>query len=426
MHHFQYRDGVMHAEDVALDRLAASVGTPFYCYSTATLARHYQVFTAAFDGLDISVRYALKANSNLAVVRTLAGLGAGADVVSEGELRIARLAGVPANKIVFSGVGKTAAELALALDIGIDQFNVESEAELAALSALASSRGKIAPIAIRINPAVDSGTHAKIATGGEDTKFGIPMERARAVYAAAAKLPGIAVVGAAVHIGSQLTTLAPFETAFRRLAEFAGVLRADGHDIRRVDLGGGLGIPYDDDADVPPLPRAYGDMVRRVVGNLGCTVIFEPGRLLVGNAGILVTRVIYLKQARTRTFAIVDAAMNDLLRPALYDAYHRVMPVKEAAKGAKMTVVDVAGPVCETGDVLAVDRPLPPLGAGDLLAIMSAGAYGAVMSSTYNARPLPAEVLVNGAQAAIVRRRPSASDMLQYETVPDWLAEPRT
>lgn len=423
MHDFHYRDGVLHAENVALDRLAADVRTPLYCYSTATLTRQYQAFAAAFSGLDASIRYAMKANANLAVVRTLARLGAGADVVSEGELRVALKAGVTPQSIVFSGVGKTDDELVFALEVGIDQFNVESEAELVRLSDLAVARRRRAPVAIRVNPGVDAGTHAKISTGGEETKFGVAFTRARQVFAGAGRLPGIAIKGVAVHIGSQLTRLGPFEAAFRRVAELTADLRQDGHAITTLDLGGGLGIPYDQESDAPPLPAAYAAMVRRLVGHLGCRLIFEPGRLLVGNAGILLARVITVKQATSRRFLVIDAAMNDLIRPTLYDAYHHMIPVREPATGADRRLFDVVGPVCETGDVLGHDRMLPAMEAGDLLAILSAGAYGAVMSSTYNGRPLIPEVMVDGARAAVVRRRPTYDEMERLESFPDWLAD---
>lgn len=421
MNHFQYRNGTLHAEDVAIEAIAARVGTPFYCYSTATLGRHYHVLAGALDGLDAGICYALKANANLAVVKTLARLGAGADVVSEGELRIALKAGIPPERIVFAGVGKTRDEMRAALMAGIHQFNVESDAELAALSEVAQGLGRIAPIAVRVNPDIDPETHGKISTGHAETKFGVPIGRIRDFYARAAALPGIRIVGVHVHIGSQVTRLAPFEAAFRRIADLVRELRAAGHDVRRVDVGGGLGIPYDDVE--PPPPDAYAEIIRATLGNLGCRILLEPGRLLVGNAGILVTRVIYLKQQEARTFVIADAAMNDLIRPTLYEAYHRVLPVVEPAQDAPLAPVDVVGPVCETGDVLAADRPLPPVAAGDLLAIMTAGAYGAVMASTYNARPLPAEVLVDGGRYAVVRRRPSYDEMLALEQVPDWLAD---
>ncbi len=364
--------------------------------------------------------YALKANSNLAVICTLAKLGAGADVVSEGELRRALAAGVPVGKIVFSGVGKGEDEMALALDAGIHQFNIESEPELEVLADMAAARGRRAPVAIRLNPDVDAGTHAKIDTGRKENKFGIAIDRAHAVFARAAELPGLAIVGVAVHIGSQLTDLAPFRAAFERVAELVADLRADGHPIRRLDLGGGLGIPYHDD-DVPPSPTDYAAMVREVAEPLGCEVVLEPGRLLVGNAGVLVTRVIYVKEGSTRGFVIVDAAMNDLLRPTLYDAYHAIIPVREPEDGAPTRALDVVGPVCETGDIFAAQRPLPPLQPGDLLAICSTGAYGAVMASGYNTRLPAPEVLVRGDAHAVVRPRPSYDEVLGQELMPDWL-----
>lgn len=421
MDHFLYRNGVLHAEDVPLPEIAAAVGTPVYVYSTATLVRHYRVFEEALAGLPHLICYALKANPNLAVVRLLASLGAGADVVSEGEYRRALAAGIPGDRIVFSGVGKTRDEMRLALENGIRQFNVESEPELRALSEVAASMGLRAPIAIRVNPDVDALTHAKIATGKSENKFGIPIARARDVYAEAARLPGIEVVGIDVHIGSQLTALAPFEQAFGKLAELAEVLRADGHEIRRLDLGGGLGIPYRRANEAPPLPFDYGEVIRRTVGHLGCEIEIEPGRLIAGNAGVLLSRVIYLKEGEGRDFLIVDAAMNDLLRPALYDAWHDIVPVLEPAAGTVMQPLDVVGPVCETGDTFATRRPLPPLGEGDLIAFRSAGAYGAAMASEYNSRPLVPEVMVDGDHYAVVRKRPSFDEMLARDTIPEWM-----
>ncbi|HLS57984.1 MAG TPA: diaminopimelate decarboxylase [Paracoccaceae bacterium] len=421
MDHFLYRNGVLHAEDVPLPEIAAAVGTPVYVYSTATLVRHYRVFEEALAGLPHLICYALKANPNLAVVRLLASLGAGADVVSEGEYRRALAAGIPGDRIVFSGVGKTRDEMRLALENGIRQFNVESEPELRALSEVAASMGLRAPIAIRVNPDVDALTHAKIATGKSENKFGIPIARARDVYAEAARLPGIEVVGIDVHIGSQLTALAPFEQAFGKLAELAEVLRADGHEIRRLDLGGGLGIPYRRANEAPPLPFDYGEVIRRTVGHLGCEIEIEPGRLIAGNAGVLLSRVIYLKEGEGRDFLIVDAAMNDLLRPALYDAWHDIVPVLEPAVGTVMQPLDVVGPVCETGDTFATRRPLPPLGEGDLIAFRSAGAYGAAMASEYNSRPLVPEVMVDGDHYAVVRKRPSFDEMLARDTIPEWM-----
>ncbi len=421
MRHFDYRDGVLHAEAVNLSAVADAVGTPFYCYSTATLERHYRVFTEAFAGTDHLVCYAMKANSNQSVLRTLAKLGAGADVVSGGELKRALAAGIPADKILFSGVGKTADELRLAVSHGIRCINIESEPELELLSQVASQMGRTAHISIRVNPDVDSGTHAKISTGKSENKFGIPIARAREVYAKAAKLPGIAVSGVDMHIGSQITDLGPMEAAFRLLAEFVTVLRGDGHTISHVDFGGGLGVPYYEDRAAPPEPLAYAAMVKRVTHNLGCTLMFEPGRMIVGNAGILVTRVIYVKRGDVRNFVIIDAAMNDLIRPTLYEAYHQIMPVRAAAPDAPVLVADVVGPVCETGDYLALGRTLPEPKAGDLLAIMTAGAYGAVQAGTYNTRPLVPEVLVKGDQYAVVRPRIDVDQLIAMDTSAPWL-----
>lgn len=417
--HFTYRDGVLHAEDVALPALAAEVGTPFYCYSTAALEANYRAFATAFEGTDTGICYALKANSNLAVIRTLSRLGAGADVVSEGEMRRALAGGVPADRIVFSGVGKTRGEMRAALEAGIFQLNVESIPELEALSEVAASTGRTASIAIRVNPDVDARTHAKIATGKKENKFGIDIDHAREIYARAAALPGIAPVAVAVHIGSQLTSLEPFRAAFERVVELVHALRADGHDIKRLDLGGGLGILYRDE-EVPAV-GAYAGMVRSITGNLGCHVTLEPGRALVGNAGILVTRVIFRKTGLHREFLIVDAAMNDLIRPSLYDAWHTILPVVEPSSDAPGSPIDVVGPVCESGDTFAVQRVLPHLDQEDLVAFLSAGAYGAVMSSSYNTRPLIPEVLVSGADHAVVRRRPTVEEMLAAERVPAWL-----
>ncbi|MDE1172867.1 MAG: diaminopimelate decarboxylase [Parvibaculaceae bacterium] len=421
MHHFTYRDGALYAEDVPLAEIAASVGTPFYCYSSATLERHYTVFAGAFRGQKAQIFFSVKSNSNLAVLATIARLGAGADVVSEGELRRALAAGIPAERIVFSGVGKKAHELAFALEAGIHQFNVESEPELELLSALASARGLEAAVALRINPDVDALTHAKIATGKAENKFGISWKRAPAVYALARDLPGIQAVGVDVHIGSQLTSLAPFEEAFRRVATMVERLRAEGHAISRIDLGGGLGIPYRGDNDVPPHPDEYAAMVRRAIGHLDCEVSLEPGRFIAGNAGVLVASVIYEKQGDDRRFLIVDAAMNDLIRPTLYEAYHHILPVAEPGAASGELRYDVVGPVCETGDYLAKDRPLPPLHSGDLIAIMSAGAYGAVQASGYNTRPLVPEVLVHGHEWAVIRERPSYDDILALDKIPGWL-----
>ncbi|QDM25494.1 diaminopimelate decarboxylase [Tardiphaga sp. vice304] len=421
MRHFDYRDGVLHAEGVDVAAMAEAVGTPFYCYSTATLERHFRVFSEAFSDVKSVVCYAMKANSNQSVLRTLAKLGAGADVVSGGELKRALAAGIPPDKILFSGVGKTANEIRAALAENILCINVESEPELELLSAIASEMGRIARISIRVNPDVDSGGHAKITTGKSENKFGIPLSGARAVYARAASLPGIQVTGVDMHIGSQIIDLAPMEAAFRLLADFVGVLRADGHTISHVDLGGGLGIPYYEDRAVPPEPAAYAAMVKRVTHNLGCTLMFEPGRLIVGNAGILVARVIYVKHGDGKNFVIIDAAMNDLIRPTLYEAYHEILPVVQPAPGAPMIVADVVGPVCETGDYLALDRSLPLPKPGDLIAVMTAGAYGAVQAGTYNTRALIPEVLVNGEHYAVVRPRVEIEDLIAMDKPAPWL-----
>jgi diaminopimelate decarboxylase len=420
LNHFEYRDGVLFAEDVPVTTIAAEVGTPFYVYSTATLTRHYKVFAEAFADLDTLVCYAMKANSNQAVLRMLARLGSGADVVSEGELRRALAAGIPASKIMFSGVGKTAHEMDFALEAGIHCFNVESEPELELLSARAVRAGKVAPVSIRINPDVDAKTHKKIATGKAENKFGIPWQRARDVYARVAELPGVKAVGIDMHIGSQITELQPFDDAFALLAELVGVLRSDGHDISHVDLGGGLGIPYRIDNNPPPLPDAYATIVHRRVKPLGVKVIFEPGRLIAGNAGILVSEVIYLKEGDAKNFLIVDAAMNDLIRPTLYDAFHEIRPVI-LDNDAPRIVADVVGPVCETGDFLGHDRELPRLQAGDLIAVSTAGAYGAVQAGTYNTRLLIPEVLVNGDRFQVVRARPTYDDLIGMDSIPGWL-----
>lgn len=421
MNHFEYRNGVLHAEAVNLVDLADAVGTPFYCYSTATLERHYRVFSEAFAGANTLICYALKANSNQSVLRTLAKLGAGADVVSGGELKRAIAAGIPPEKILFSGVGKTEAELRAALAADIRCINIESEPELELLSRLATELGRKARISVRVNPDVDSGTHAKISTGKSENKFGVPLTRARAVYAHAAKLPGIELTGVDVHIGSQITDLVPLEAAFRILADFVQTLRADGHTISHVDFGGGLGIPYHADREAPPVPAAYAAMVKRVAHNLGCTLMFEPGRMIVGNAGILVTRVIYVKHGDAKNFVVIDAAMNDLIRPTLYEAHHDILAVREVAKNARTIVADVVGPVCETGDYLALGRTISEPKSGDLLAIMTAGAYGAVQSGTYNTRPLVPEVLVKDDQYAVVRPRIEVDALIAMDKPAPWL-----
>ncbi|MCH1386525.1 MAG: diaminopimelate decarboxylase [Rhodobacteraceae bacterium] len=421
MDHFLYKNGVLHAEDVAIPDIVASVGAPFYVYSTATLTRHFQLFDDALAGMDHLVCYAMKAASNQAILQTLAKLGAGMDVVSGGEYARARAAGVPGERIVFSGVGKTRDEMRLAMTGGIRQFNVESEPEMAVLSAVATELGVKAPITIRVNPDVDAKTHAKIATGKSENKFGIPISRAREVYAQAAALPGIDVIGIDVHIGSQLSQLEPFELAYQKVAELTETLRADGHDIRRLDLGGGLGIPYTRSNEAPPLPTDYGAMVKRVLGHLNCEIEIEPGRLIAGNAGILVSQVIYVKEGEDRKFLILDAAMNDLIRPAMYDAHHDIEPVIEPQAGAERATYDVVGPVCESGDTFAKGREMAQMNAGDLVAFRSAGAYGAVMSSEYNTRPLIPEVMVNGSKFAVIRSRPSFDEIINRDTIPEWL-----
>lgn len=421
MNHFDYRNGVLHAEDISLLDIAAEVGTPFYCYSTATLERHYTVFAGAFADMDALVCYAMKANSNQAVLKTLAKLGAGADVVSEGELRRALTAGIPADKIVFSGVGKTAREMDFALQAGIHCFNVESEPELELLSERAQAAGKIAPISLRINPDVDAKTHRKISTGKAENKFGIALARAREAYRHAAQLPGLRIVGVDTHIGSQITELQPFDDAIALMVELVAQLQADGHRIEHVDVGGGLGIPYRIDNAPPPLPDAYAQMVRRRLKPLGLKVIFEPGRLIAGNSGILVSQVVHLKEGDAKNFLIVDAAMNDLIRPTLYDAFHDIRPVVERPADAPRMKVDIVGPVCETGDYLGHDRDLPKMKAGDLICVSTAGAYGAVQAGTYNTRLLVPEVLVSGDRFHVVRPRPTYDELIGLDSVPDWL-----
>jgi diaminopimelate decarboxylase len=421
MHQFAYRQGLLHAEDVNLADLAATVGTPFYCYSTETLERHYRVFADAFSGLDAEVCYSVKANSNLGVLATLARAGAGMDVVSEGEIRRVLAVGVTPEKITFSGVGKTKDEMVFALQHGIFAFNVESEPELRVLSETATALGRPARVALRVNPDIDAKTHHKIATGKAENKFGIPFGEALALYRLAGALPGIDPRGVHMHIGSQITDLAPFRNAFALLKELVEDLRANGFVIDFVNLGGGLGVPYRSDEPAPPLPAEYGKLVRDVVGDLYCKLLFEPGRLIAANAGVLVSRVLYVKHGEPKTFTIVDAAMNDLVRPTLYEAYHEIWPVAEPAPNAGLTTSDVVGPVCETGDYLALDRALPELKAGDLIAVMTAGAYGAVLASQYNSRLLVPEVLVAGGHYTVTRPRPSYGDMLAAERLPDWL-----
>ena len=422
MNHFAYRDGVLYAEDVALPAIAAAVGTPFYCYSTATLRRHFRVFSEAFSGLNVLVCYAMKANSNQSVLATFIKEGAGVDVVSEGELRRALAAGARPDEIVFSGVGKTEREIAFALDTGIYCFNVESEPELQRISTVASGKGRTAAVALRINPDVDARTHAKITTGKSENKFGIPYERARDVYRYAATLPGLRLSGVDMHIGSQITDLAPYEEAYGRLADLVRDLRSDGHTIDHIDAGGGLGIPYRLDDPPPPAPAAYAEIVRRRLGNLGARILFEPGRVFVGNAGILVAEVVYVKKGAAKTFVILDAGMNDLIRPTLYEAHHDIRPVRAPPAGAGTIVADVVGGICETGDYLALDRTLPALAEGDLVAIMTAGAYGAVQGSTYNTHPLAAEVMVHGAEWALVRPRQTYDALIGMDRMAPWLA----
>ena len=421
MDHFLYRDGQLFAEDVPLAQIAEAVGTPFYVYSTATLTRHFKLFDEALGGMPHLICFAMKSLSNQAVLRVLAQAGAGMDVVSEGEYRRARAAGVSGDKIVFSGIGKTAGEMRVALQGGIRQFNVESEPEMVVLSRVAIELGVVAPITIRVNPDVDAKTHAKIATGKSENKFGIPISRARDVYKMAADLKGLKVVGIDVHIGSQLTELAPFEAAYLKVADLVAELRTDGHTIDRLDLGGGLGIPYTRSNEAPPLPTEYGAMVQNTVGHLGCEIEIEPGRLISGNAGLLVSEVIYAKQGEDREFLILDAAMNDLIRPAMYDAHHDIVPLIEAVPGDAPATYDVVGPVCESGDTFAKGREMPTMKAGDRVAFRSAGAYGAVMSSEYNSRPMIPEVLVHADQFAVIRARPTYEEMIARDTIPEWL-----
>lgn len=423
MDHFLYRDGHLYAEDVPISAIAEAVGTPFYIYSTATLTRHFRLFDEALSWGPHLVCFAMKSNSNQAILKLLGDLGAGMDVVSGGEYARARAAGIPGDRIVFSGVGKTRDEMRTALVGGIRQFNVESEPEMRALSEIAVSLGVTAPITLRVNPDVDAKTHEKIATGKAENKFGVPISRARAIYAEAAALPGIDVIGIDVHIGSQLTELAPFEAAYLKVADLTRALRADGHDIRRLDLGGGLGIPYARSNEAPPLPMDYGALIQRTVGDLGCEIEIEPGRLISGNAGLMVSKVVYIKQGEDREFLILDGAMNDLIRPAMYGAYHDIVPVTEPVPGVLPTPYDIVGPVCESGDTFAKGRPMPPLVEGDLVAFRSAGAYGAVMASEYNTRPLIPEVLVHGDHFAVIRSRPSFDEIINRDTIPEWLVD---
>ena len=421
MDHFLYRDGALYAEDVPVAEIAAAVGTPFYVYSTATLQRHFGLFDEALDWAEHLICFAMKSLSNQAVIKVLADAGAGMDVVSAGEYLRAKAAGVPGDRIVFSGVGKTADEMRMALEGGIRQFNVESEPEMVQLNKAALGLGMVAPITVRVNPDVDAKTHAKIATGKSENKFGIPISRARAVYAEAAAMPGLKVIGIDVHIGSQLTDLAPFEQAYLKVAELTEQLRADGHEISRLDLGGGLGIPYARSNEAPPLPSDYGALIQRTVGHLGCEIEIEPGRLISGNAGLMVSKVIYVKEGEDRQFMIIDAAMNDLIRPAMYDAHHDIVPVVEANPGEAPAKYDIVGPICESGDTFTKGRAMAAVKPDDLVAFRSAGAYGAVMSSEYNSRPLIPEVLVHGDQFAVIRRRPTYDEMIARDTIPEWL-----
>ena len=421
MDYFLYRNGILHAEDVAITEIAAAVGTPFYVYSQATLTRHFRVFDEALNGMNHLICYAMKANSNIAILKILGDLGAGMDVVSGGEYLRAKAAGISGDKIVFSGVGKTREEMALAIKNGIRQFNVESEAELKVLNEVALSLGAIAPITLRVNPDVDAKTHAKIATGKSENKFGIPISKAQEVYSIAASMEAIDVVGIDVHIGSQLTDLEPFRLAYKKVAELTKVLRQDGHNIRRLDLGGGLGIPYESSNQSPPLPEDYAKVIHETVGDLDCEIEIEPGRLLTGNAGLMVSSVIYNKSGEGRDFMIVDAAMNDLIRPALYEAYHEIIPVIESTENSETQDYDIVGPVCETGDTFANKRALTPVADGEMVAFRSAGAYGAVMASEYNTRPLIPEILVHGDQFSIIRDRPSIEAIIKRDIIPDWL-----
>ena len=420
MDHFLYRDSALYAEDVPVAQIAAAVGTPFYLYSSATLLRHFKLLDDALEGMDHLICYAMKAASNQAILKLLGDAGAGMDVVSGGEYARARAAGIASERIVFSGVGKTRAEMEIVIKGGVRQFNVESEPEMRLLSQVASEMGKIVPITIRINPDVDAKTHVKISTGKKEDKFGIPISRAREVYAVAASLPSIKIVGIDVHIGSQLTDLEPFGLAYEKVAKLTEVLRADGHEIKRLDLGGGLGIPYGNSNEHPPTPEQYGALIREKVGHLGCEIEIEPGRFITGNAGLLVSEVIYVKEGEDREFLIVDGAMNDLIRPAMYGAHHEIVPLVEPTTGVNYQIYDVVGPVCESGDTFAKGRALPQMQAGELIAFRSAGAYGAVMASEYNSRPLVPEVMVKGDQFAIIRARPSLEDIIKRDIIPEW------
>ena len=419
MHHFNRREDRLFAENVDVTALAERIGTPFYCYSTATLRQHYTRLKNAFAQNEVTICYSVKANSNLGVIATLADLGSGADVVSEGELRRALLSGIPAEKIVFSGVGKTEAEMTYALNADIAQFNVESRAELEQLSEVATKQGKTARISLRVNPDIDAGTHEKISTGKAENKFGIAWDEAEASYAKAATLPGLEIVGIDIHIGSQITELTPFRNAFTKVADLLEKLTDAGHNITTLDLGGGLGIPYGPEDAPLPSPEDYANLIDEIFGDSGCRIFLEPGRLIAGNAGILVTSVIRTKKGEAKNFIIVDAAMTELMRPTLYGAYHDIQPV--ITNGNVQDVWDVVGPVCETGDFLGSERSLPEPQKGDLLAIFTCGAYGASLGSSYNTRLSAPEVLIDNEKFEIIRARPQYDDILALEKVPDWL-----
>lgn len=420
MRHFDFKDGELHAEGVSLTKVAADVGTPVYVYSSATLERHYRVFAEGLKGVDALVAYSVKANSNIAVLQTLAKLGAGADVVSGGELARALIAGIPADRIVFSGVGKTRQEMEQALTAGIKMFNVESLPELYVLNEVADRMGLAAPITFRVNPDVTAGGHEKISTGKKENKFGIAWSRAEDAYAQAAALPGIEVVGVDVHIGSQIDDLAPFEAAIEKVGALINRLRSAGHNIRVFDIGGGLGIPYGDNSRTPPPPSEYGALVRRLTADLDVQMVFEPGRMIAGNSGVLLSEVLYVKEGEDRHFLVIDAAMNDLLRPALYEAFHDIEPIKTPGPDYASATYDIVGPICESGDTFAKAREMPAVRAGDLVVIHSAGAYGAAQSSQYNTRPLVPEVMVRGDEYRIIRERPRIEDILKTERLADW------
>ena len=423
MRHFEYRDGELRAEEVSLTRLAEEVGTPFYVYSHETLSRHFRVFDEAFASVSRLICFAMKSNSNLAILRLFGAMGGGLDIVSGGELFRALKAGVPADRIVFAGVGKSDEEIAFALERGVLLFNVESEEELANVGAVASRLGKRARVAIRVNPDVDPRTHPYIATGLKKSKFGIDIGRAREQYRKAAALDGVEPAGVHCHIGSQITTSAPFADAVDIVARLVEALRGDGHDIRYLNLGGGLGITYRDEA--PPLPKDYAAAILPRLEGLGCALIFEPGRVIAGNAGVLVARVLYEKVSPDKRFVIIDAGMNDLIRPSLYQAFQDVWPVEEAVKERERHLTDLVGPICESGDYLAKDRSLPELRRDDLVAVMSAGAYGFTMASNYNSRPRPPEILVRGSEYHVIRERETYDDLVRGERIPAFLEERR-